>query len=134
MQGLVHKSGGRIGRPLALALALLSLLFLLQVTPHTHTNGQDEAACGLCQAAHVGATPAVSGIVLSVPLVAVGMISAPIVLAANENFFSHSDPARSSRGSSALNPAYSDSLAPAIPWPRDRLFEGGPTNAQLIAP
>lgn len=92
MQGLVHKSGGRIGRPLALALALLSLLFLLQVTPHTHTNGQDEAACGLCQAAHVGATPAVSGIVLSVPLVAVGMISAPIVLAANENFFSHSDP------------------------------------------
>jgi len=92
MQGLVQKFGGRIGRPLALALALLSLLFLLQVTPHTHTNGQDEAACGLCQAAHVGATPAVSGIVFSVPLVAVGKVSAPIVLAANESFLSHSDP------------------------------------------
>jgi hypothetical protein len=92
MQGVVHESRLRIGRPLAFALALLSLLFLLQVTPHTHTNGQDEAACGLCQAAHVGATPAVSGIVLSVPLVAVGKVSAPIVLAANENFFLHSDP------------------------------------------
>jgi hypothetical protein len=92
MQGVAHKSGWRLGRSLAFALALLSLLFLLQVTPHTHANGQDEAACGLCQAAHISVTPVVSGIVLNVPLVAIGKVAAPVVLTANESFLSHSDP------------------------------------------
>jgi hypothetical protein len=95
MQVLRHESGygsRRLARSLALALALLSLVFLLQVTPHGHSNSQDEAACRLCQAAHVSAIPVVSGIVLSVPLVAVGEVAAPNALVSTESFFSHSDP------------------------------------------
>jgi hypothetical protein len=95
MQGLRHESrqgSRRLARSLALALALLSLVFLLQVTPHGHTNSQDEANCRLCQAAHVSATPVVSGIVLSVPLVAVGEVAAPSAPVSTESFFSHSDP------------------------------------------
>jgi hypothetical protein len=88
----VQKLGGRWAKSAAIALALLSLVFLLQATPHQHTNGQDEAACRLCQAAHVSAIPAVSGIVFSVPLVPVGEVSAPRILAATENFPLHSDP------------------------------------------
>jgi hypothetical protein len=92
MQGFAHKSMRRIARPLAFALALLSLVFLLQVTSHGHANGQDEAACRLCQAAHISVTPAISGIVLSVPLVPVGEIAAECVHPSTEIFYSHSDP------------------------------------------
>lgn len=92
MQWLAHKSMRRVARPLAFALALLSLVFLLQVTPHGHSNGQDEAACRLCQAAHVSARPAISGIVLSVPLVPVGEVAATSVRPSLEIFFWHSDP------------------------------------------
>ena len=92
MLRLDPKSGWRMARPMALALALLSLLFLLQVTTHSHANGQDEAACWLCQAAHIGVTPAVSGIVLTIPLVPVGEVAACHLVLAIEHFLSHSDP------------------------------------------
>lgn len=88
----VQKSGSHWARSIAVALALLSLVFLLQVTPHEHAKGQDEAACRLCQVAHVSVIPAVSGIVFSVPLVPVGEVAAPRVLAASESFFFHADP------------------------------------------
>jgi len=92
MGQLGPKSGWRMARPAALALALLSLLFLLQVTPHTHANGHDEAACRLCQAAHIGVTPAVSGIVLTIPLAPVGEVAAKHLVRVTESFLSHSDP------------------------------------------
>lgn len=92
MQGFAHKSKRRIARLLAFALALLSLVFLLQVTSHGHANGQDEAACRLCQAAHISAAPAISGIVLSVPLLPVGEIAAECVYPSTEIFYSHADP------------------------------------------
>jgi hypothetical protein len=92
MRGLEQEPRRRLASSLACALALLSLLFLLQVTPHGHANGQDEAACRLCQAAHISVTPALSGMVLSVPLVPLGEVAAPSFLAARESFFSHSDP------------------------------------------
>lgn len=92
MLRLDPKSGWRMARPMALALALLSLLFLLQVTTHSHANGQDEAACRLCQAAHIGVTPAVSGIVITIPLVPVGEVAASHIVRATESFLSHSDP------------------------------------------
>jgi hypothetical protein len=88
----VQRSGGRWAKSVAVTLALLSLVFLLQVTPHEHANGQDEAACRLCQAAHVSAIPAVSGTVLSVPLVAIGEVAAPRVQATSESFPLHADP------------------------------------------
>jgi hypothetical protein len=92
MKRLGHKSRRRMAASLALGLALLSLVFLLQVTPHGHANGQDEAACRLCQAAHISAVPAVSGIVLSASLVPVDVVEAPIARPTAESFFSHSDP------------------------------------------
>ncbi len=91
MQAFAHEPWRRFARPLAFALTLLSLFFLLQLIPHGHANRQDEATCGLCQAAHVGVRPAVSGsIAPSVPLVPLGEVTAPSAGAATESFFSHS--------------------------------------------
>ena len=45
----VHPIFRKLARPAAFTLALFLLAFLLQVTPHIHANGQDEAACNLCQ-------------------------------------------------------------------------------------
>ena len=89
---LAQKPGRQLARSLAFALTLLSLLFLLQVTPHGHANGQDEAACRLCQAAHLGVIPTVSEIVSSVPLVPVSEVGATDLGIAAESFFRHSDP------------------------------------------
>ena len=77
---------------LVLALALLSLAFLLQVTPHSHANGHDEAACRLCQVAHLGVVPTVSGIASSIPLAPVSEIATFTLGIASESFLSHSDP------------------------------------------
>jgi hypothetical protein len=92
MQQPVRERRRRLARSLALALALLSLVFLLQVTPHGHANGQDEAACRLCQAAHLGVIPTVSAIAPSVPLVPVSQVAALAVDVVSESFLSHSDP------------------------------------------
>ena len=70
----VHPIFRRLARPVALTLALLSLAFLLQVTPHSHANGQDETACRFCQVAHLGVTPAVAVVSLSVPIVSLGEV------------------------------------------------------------
>jgi len=92
MQGVSRITRQRLAKSFAFALALLSLIFLLQVIPHGHANGHDEAACGLCQIAHVSVTPAVSGIILHVPLVPVGEASTPVFRSSLESFFHHSDP------------------------------------------
>jgi hypothetical protein len=92
MQQLAQKPGRRLAWSLAFALALLSLLFLLQVTPHGHANGQDEAACRLCQAAHLGVIPTVSEIISSIPLVPVSEVAAAELSVATESFVSHSNP------------------------------------------
>jgi len=71
----VHPIFRRLVRPVALTLALLSLAFLLQVTPHFHANGQDEAACRLCQVAHLGVTPAVALVSFTTPIVSLGEVA-----------------------------------------------------------
>ena len=90
MVAVAHPYMRRLARPLALSLALFSLLFLLQVTPHLHANGQDEATCCLCQVAHLGATPAVAAPSLSEPLVCFGSIPTLSVEAIAEFFFGNS--------------------------------------------
>jgi hypothetical protein len=90
MQAAVHPYMRRLSKPLAGALVLLSLFFLLQIISHGHANGKDEAACRLCQAAHASVTPAISGILLSVPLVPLGEVTAPSVGVATKILFSHS--------------------------------------------
>lgn len=58
-------------------LALLSFFFLLQVAPHSHADGHDEAACRICQIAHIGVAPAVSAVLLHPVLLYFGEILAP---------------------------------------------------------
>jgi hypothetical protein len=92
MWQLSSKLGLRAAKATAVALALLSLLFLLQVAPHNHAKGQDEATCRLCQAGHVSVTPAISGILLTIPLVPVGEVAVTHVSTSTESFLCHSDP------------------------------------------
>ncbi|HUL32242.1 MAG TPA: hypothetical protein VL128_00040 [Candidatus Eisenbacteria bacterium] len=73
----------------AVALSLASLLFLLQVVPHTHPNGQENPTCGLCQAAHAQMAPAVSALLLSLVLLYFGEISVPMCASVAEASFSH---------------------------------------------
>ena len=80
----------RLFKPLAFSLALLSLLFLVQVVPHAHTNNHEEAACRICQVNHLRVSPAVSAITLSVPLVSFGQVTAVAVLTSTQNFSPHS--------------------------------------------
>jgi hypothetical protein len=70
-----HPIFRKLARPVALTLALFSLAFLLQVTPHIHANGQDEAACSLCQVAHLGVATAVAVISFSIPIVSFGQVA-----------------------------------------------------------
>lgn len=87
-----QESKRRAARSVVIVLALLSLVYLLQVTPHGHANSQDELACLLCQAVHVSATPVVLSVVLIVLLVRVGEAPIPKVASTLESFFHHSDP------------------------------------------
>ena len=70
------RSNRRLAISVAIAVALVSLFFLLQVTPHSHANGQDDPACRLCQVAHIGVVPTISRILLSVILLYFGEILA----------------------------------------------------------
>ena len=90
MKGRTKLTGSRVGRSLALVLALLSIVFLLQVTPHGHTNGQNEAACRLCQVAHVGVTPALAVVSLALPLIAVGRVVPAVLDCEPESFLADS--------------------------------------------
>ena len=74
----------------AVALALVSLFFLLQVAPHSHANGQDDPACRLCQVAHIGIVPAVSATLLSIVLLYFGEIRGLVCLYFAEPFFAQS--------------------------------------------
>ncbi len=69
MQSVAHLLSRRLFKPLAFALALLSLLFLVQLVPHAHANNHEVAACRICQVGHLGVTQAVSAITLSIPIV-----------------------------------------------------------------
>ena len=89
MQFIARPFWRRLAKPLAVTLALLSFLFLLQVTPHSHANGQDEAACRLCQVVHLGVAPAVAALVLSVSLVSLGKVVAQVTCSYRETVSSH---------------------------------------------
>jgi hypothetical protein len=48
---------------MAFTLVLVLALFFAQIATHSHQNGQDEARCQVCQAAHVAPAPAISAVV-----------------------------------------------------------------------
>jgi hypothetical protein len=88
-----HKTANRLARVLAFTLAVLFVAFCTQALSHSHTNRQDEAACQVCQAAHIGPAPASVTPSLLTPLVATGYVQ-PFVLAFHQEFFFHDSPSR----------------------------------------
>ena len=80
----------RLAISVAIALALVSLFFLLQVAPHSHANGQDDPACRLCQVAHISITPAISAVLPVLILLYFGEILAQIRLHFSEPFSAQS--------------------------------------------
>ena len=89
MRGTRRILWDRVAKPLTFGLAIVCLVFLLQVAPHGHANHQDDPACLLCQVAHLGVTPAVTAVTFSIPLVPLDKVSAPKLGAETESFFWH---------------------------------------------
>ena len=77
MQPGDRRPSRRLATSVIVSLALLSFFFLLQVAPHSHADGHDEAACRICQIAHIGVAPAVSAVLLNPVLLIFGEILAP---------------------------------------------------------
>jgi hypothetical protein len=69
---------------------LLSFFFLLQVAPHSHADGHDEAACRICQIAHIGVAPTLSAVLLNPVLLYFGEIVAPRSLHLIDSFSAQS--------------------------------------------
>jgi len=90
MKGTANARWSRLTRAVAGGLACLLFVFLLQVIPHSHANGQDESACRLCQVAHLGVTPAVAEVSLDVPLLQLGSVAALTISVDAQFYFAHS--------------------------------------------
>ena len=88
-----HKTRLDLVRVLALSLTVLFVLFVGQALNHSHTRGQDEAACQVCQAAHIGSGPKALAPSLFSPLLAIGYIH-PFVVTIYQEFFFHDAPSR----------------------------------------
>jgi hypothetical protein len=85
--------GNYFARTLALAIACCIVVFLIQVVIHDHENGQNEAACRVCHAAHMGAAPAVNAPLLAAPLLPSGSIR-ELAVQFHKDLFSHDSPSR----------------------------------------
>jgi hypothetical protein len=78
---------------LALALAVCTLLFVVLSTSHVHPGGQEDAACQLCQAAHIGITAVTAAGLLPAPLIVRAEMPRPLASVALELFL-HNAPSR----------------------------------------
>ena len=88
-----HSERRNLARVLALALAVLFVLFVGQALSHSHAKGQSEAACQVCQAAHLGPILPAGPFSVHIPLQAVGYVE-PFVVAFHQEFFFHDSPSR----------------------------------------
>jgi hypothetical protein len=87
------KSRNYFVRTLALAMACCIVVFLIQVVIHDHESRQDEAACRVCHAAHMGAAPSVNALLLASPLLPNGSVR-EIAVQFDKDLFSHDSPSR----------------------------------------
>ncbi len=88
-----HNSRGNSVRVLALTLAVLFALFAAQALIHSHVEGQNEAACQLCQAAHLGSAPTAGTASLVSPLLATEYVQ-PFIVTIHQELFFHDSPSR----------------------------------------
>src|SRR5215469_2323291 len=87
------KTTGPLPRLLALSLAVLLVVFVCQAASHLHANGQGEATCQVCQAAHVAPAPQAGILVLHAPFAATGYVQ-PFLSSLHEELFFHDSPSR----------------------------------------
>jgi len=90
MLAVAQTRGNRFAKPLAMGLAILSLLFFLQITAHGHSDSRQDGACRICQMAHVGMAPAVAAVTFTAPLAIIGEVAAETVRATTPDWASHS--------------------------------------------
>jgi hypothetical protein len=88
-----HKTRLDLVRVLAFSLAVLFVLFIGQALDHSHAKGQNEAACQICQAVHIGSGPKALGPSLFSPFLAIGYVQ-PFVVTIYQKFFFHDAPSR----------------------------------------
>jgi hypothetical protein len=88
-----YKTRPDLVRVLALSVVVLFVLFVAQALDHSHTKGQNEAACQVCQAAHIGSGPRALTPSLFSPLLAIGYVQL-FVVTIHQEFFFHDAPSR----------------------------------------
>jgi len=92
MYAATQTKRSRFAKPLAVGLAILSLVFFLQIAAHGHNDSRQDGACRVCQMAHIGMAPAVAAVTLATPLVAVGEVAIQVFAAATQDSASPSSP------------------------------------------
>ena len=88
-----HKTRSDWVRVVVLTLAALSILFAAQALKHTHSKGQNEAACQVCQAAQLGSAATAGSVSLVSPLLATEYVQ-PVLVTIHEELFFHDSPSR----------------------------------------
>jgi hypothetical protein len=86
-------SRSHIAQILAMTLACCLVLFLVQIVVHGHEKGQDESACRVCHAAHIGSAPSLNSFLLGAPLVVKGSV-AEIQVHFHKDLFANDSPSR----------------------------------------
>jgi hypothetical protein len=88
-----HKMRHGLVRVFTLTLAVLLVVVLGQALAHSHEKCENEAACHLCQAAQLGATPIPAVELLSSPLLTAGYTQ-PLVVKFHQELSFHDCPSR----------------------------------------
>jgi hypothetical protein len=73
-------------RVMAVALALTALMFIVQAVSHIHPDGQEQAACQLCQITHTGIVASANAPMPIAPLVSTGPVVHPTLTVLEEDF------------------------------------------------
>jgi hypothetical protein len=87
------KPGNYFARTLALALACCMVLFLVQVVVHDHEKGEQETACRVCHAAHIGLAPAINAFLVNAPILPEARVQ-EIPIRFHKELFAHDSPSR----------------------------------------
>lgn len=87
------KTKRSLARLFAFGLAAVLVVFVAQVAAHSHANGQNEATCQVCHAAHLGPTSEAGTLSLHAPLLSAGYVQ-PFLPAFHEELFFYDSPSR----------------------------------------
>jgi hypothetical protein len=73
-------------RTVGVTLAIVALIFLVETVSHSHPDGQEQAACQLCQIAHTGIVATATVCVPFAALVPTGPVEQPSLFLHDEDF------------------------------------------------